>query len=38
MKCKFWTPPCKLPSPAGTQVISAWLGAEITAVLEFVAW
>lgn len=34
MKCKFWTPPCKLPSPAGPQVISAGPAAEITAVLS----
>lgn len=38
MKCKFWTPPCKLQRPAGAQVISVWLGAKITVVLEFIAW
>lgn len=38
MKCRFWTPPCKFPRPAGAQVIFAWLGAKITVVLEFIAW
>lgn len=38
MKCRFWTPPCKLPRPASAQVIFPCLGAKITVVLEFIEW
>lgn len=38
MKCRFWWPPCKLPRPGGAQVISTWLGAKISVVLEFIVW
>lgn len=36
MKCRFWTPTCKLLRPAGAQLISPWLGTKITVVLEFI--